>query len=142
MRRGTTPTYQRTYPEDLTGGTVNFCFFQDEKELICPAEITATDYGCLVSVTLNQEQTLYFDLGNLYWQIRGVKDGKAIASDVYGEVVTDIHPNGVIEQPVTLGFYVPNETPEEPAEEEPTEETEEPETEEPIEEEPEEGEDE
>ncbi len=122
MRRGTTPTYQRTYPEDLTGGVVNCCFWQGSTETVVPAEVTSTDYGCLLSVTLTQEQTLAFELGILYWQIRAIKNGEAIASEVYGEVVTDCHPNGVIEEPATLGFSIPQETPEE----EPEEQTEEP----------------
>ena len=138
MRRGTTPTYQRTYPEDLTGGMVNFCFWQGSTETVIPAEVTSTEYGCLLSVTLTQEQTLAFELGIVYWQIRAIKNGEAIASEVYGEVVTDCHPNGAIEEPVTLGFFVPNETPEEPTEE-PEEQAEEP-VEEPTEEEPEEAE--
>ena len=126
MRRGTTAFYKRTYPEDLTGGKVIFCFWQGEKQSEVSAIITSTDYGCDVECELSQEQTLYFDLGTVYWQIRALKtDGTAIASEVYAEVVTDVHPNGVIEAPVTLGFFVPNETPEEPVEEEPEEPTEE-----------------
>lgn len=125
MRRGTTPTYQRTYTEDLTGGMVNFCFWQGSTETVIPAEVTSTEYGCLLSVTLTQEQTLAFELGILYWQIRAIKNGEAIASEVYGEVVTDCHPNGAIEEP-ELGFSMPQETPEEETEDEPEEQTEEP----------------
>lgn len=135
MRRGTTPTYKRTYPKDLTGGVVNFCFWQALNQIVEPATITPTDYGCDVEVTLSQEQTLSFELGTVYWQIRGLtEDGEAIASETYSEVVTDIHPDGEIEAPVTLGgFYTPDpeeeqeETPEEPEEEVPEENEEEPE---------------
>lgn len=120
MRRGTTQTYKRTYPEDLTGGVVNFCFWQALNQIVEPATITPTDYGCDVEVTLSQEQTLSFELGTVYWQIRGLTgDGEAIASETYSEVVTDIHPDGVIEAPVTLGgFYTPNPEPTEEPEEE------------------------
>lgn len=121
MRRGTTPTRKRTYPKMLT-----FCevtFKQGETQFTIAPDVTETDYGCLISFTLTQEQTLSLSVGIVYWQIRGISADGVDASEKYTEVVTDVMPDGVIEQPVTLGFFVPNETPEEPEEpEEPTEE--------------------
>lgn len=94
IRRGTTPTIKRTYPEDLTGATVTFCFWQDvESPLTLTPEIEATDNGCVLSVTLTQEQTLAFEPGALYFQIRAAKDGEAVASKVWRYFVGDVMPD-------------------------------------------------
>lgn len=114
MTRGTTPKRKRTYPKMLT-----YCvaaFWQTEgDELVVTPEVQETNTGCLVTITLTQEQTLAFSLGALFWQIRGLCEDGAVASEVYSEIVTDVHPEGVIEAPVTLG--TPPAEPEEPSEE-------------------------
>lgn len=108
MRRGTTPTIKRTYPEDLTGATVTFCFWQDvESPLTLTPEIEVTDNGCVLSVTLTQEQTLAFESGALYLQVRAVKDGEAVASKVWRYFVSDVMPDGEMTEalsatPVTI----------------------------------------
>lgn len=97
IRRGTTPTIKRTYPEDLTGATATFCFWQDvENPLTLTPEIEATDSGCILSVTLTQEQTLAFEPGALYFQIRAVKNNEAVASKVWRYFVADVKPDGEI----------------------------------------------
>lgn len=109
--RGTTPTIKRTYPEDLTGATATFCFWQDvESPLTLTPEIEATDNGCLLSVTLTQEQTLAFETGALYLQIRAVKDGEAVASKVWRYFVADVMPDGEITEAlsVTPGTITPD----------------------------------
>lgn len=125
MIRGTTPKRKRTYPQMLT-----FCeaaFWQTNGDpLVVTPDVQATDTGCTITITLTQEQTLAFDLGILFWQIRGLCEDGAVASEVYTEIVTDVHPDGVIEAPVTLGMAPADESAEEP--------TEEPEEEEPEEE--------
>ena len=126
MIRGTTPKRKRTYPKMLT-----YCvaaFWQTEgDELVVTPEVQETNTGCLVTITLTQEQTLAFSLGALFWQIRGLCEDGAVASEVYSEIVTDVHPEGVIEAPVTLG--TPPAEPEEPTDEEHEEPSEEPEDE-------------
>lgn len=117
MRRGTTPTRKRTYPKLLT-----FCevtFWQGENQFTITPDVTETDSGCLVSLTLTQEQTLSLSVGTVYWQIRGICADGAVASEVYTETVTDVHPEGVIEAPVTAPSEetVEEEPVEEPAEE-------------------------
>ena len=97
IRRGTTPTIKRAYPEDLTEATATFCFWQDvESPLTLTPEIEATDTGCVLSVTLTQEQTLAFDPGALYFQIRAVKGDEAVASKVWRYFVADVKPDGEI----------------------------------------------
>ena len=125
MRRGTTPTRKRTYPKMLT-----FCevtFKQGETQFTITPDVTETDYGCLISFTLTQEQTLSLSVGIVNWQIRGISADGVDASEKYTEIVTDVMPDGVIEQPVLMGFGLgtpqPEETPEEEtADEEPAEE--------------------
>lgn len=111
IRRGTTPTIKRTYPEDLTGATATFCFWQDvESPLTLTPEIEATDNGCILSVTLTQEQTLAFETGALYFQIRAVKDGEAVASKVWRYFVSEIMPDGEMTEAlsVTPGAITPD----------------------------------
>ena len=127
MRRGTTPTRKRTYPKLLTFAEV--AFWQDEIKFVVTPDIEATETGCLISFTLTQEQTLSLEVGHVYWQIRALCDDGAVASEAYLEIVEDVHPEGVISQPVGFGFARPEE-PEEEEEEEPEEEEENDETDE------------
>lgn len=121
MTRGTNPKWERTYPKLLT-----FCeaaFWQNGDPIVVTPEVEATNNGCLITITLTQEQTLSLDLGVVFWQIRGICSDGAVASDVYTEIVTDVHPDGVISAPVSLGFGLS--APSEEPEEEPVEESEE-----------------
>lgn len=109
MTRGTTITKKRTYPKLLT-----FCivtFWQGETEITVTPEVQETDEGCIVTATLSQEQTLEFSVGVMFWQIRGICADGAVASQTYAEIVSDVHPDGVIEAEET------EEEIEEPAEE-------------------------
>lgn len=111
IRRGTTPTIKRTYPEDLTGATATFCFWQDvENPLTLTPEIEATENGCILSATLTQEQTLSFEPGALYFQIRAVKGDEAVASKVWRYFVADVKPDGEIAEAlsVTPGAITPD----------------------------------
>lgn len=110
MIRGTTITKEATYPKLLT-----FCivtFWQGETEITVTPEVEETDEGCLVTATLSQEQTLKFSVGVIFWQIRGICADGAVASQTYAEIVSDVHPDGIIEAPEE-----PEEETEEPAEE-------------------------
>lgn len=96
MRRGTTPTIKRTYPSLLT-----FCevtFWQGETQFTITPDITETDDGCLITIQLTQEQTLSLSVGIVNWQIRGICETGAVASETYYEIVENVFPEGVIEQ--------------------------------------------
>lgn len=124
MTRGTTPTRKRTYPKMLTFCEAAFWQTNGDQIVVTP-EVEATDTGCTITITLTQEQTLSFSLGALFWQIRGLTEDGAVASEVYSEIVTDVHPDGVLEAPVTLGMAPADESAEEPTEETDEEEPEE-----------------
>ena len=97
MIRGTTISKKRTYPKLLT-----FCvatFWQGETEISVTPDVQETDEGCIVTATLSQEQTLEFSVGVMFWQIRGICADGAVASQTYAEIVSDVHPDGVIEEP-------------------------------------------
>lgn len=115
MRRGTTPTRKRTYPKLLTFAEV--AFWQDEIKFVITPDIEETDTGCLVSFTLTQEQTLSLEVGHVNWQIRALCADGAVASEAYLEIVEDVHPDGILEQPTGFGFARPEEPTEEPEEE-------------------------
>lgn len=111
MIRGTTITKEVTYPKLLT-----FCmvtFWQGETEIIVTPDVQETDEGCIVTATLSQEQTLKFSVGVMFWQVRGICADGVVASHTYTEIVSDVHPDGVIEAPAEE----PEEEIEEPAEE-------------------------
>lgn len=111
IRRGTTQTIKRTYQQDLTGATATFCFWQDvENPLTLTPEIEATENGCVLSVTLTQEQTLAFEPGALHFQIRAVKNDEAVASKVWRYFVADVKPDGEITDAlsVTPGAITPD----------------------------------
>lgn len=107
MIRGTTIAKKMTYPKLLTFCTV--AFWQGETEIIVTPDVQETDEGCMITATLSQEQTLKFSVGVMFWQIRGICADGAVASETYAEIVSDVHPDGVIE--------APEEEIEEPAEE-------------------------
>ena len=97
MIRGTTITKEATYPKLLT-----FCivtFWQGETEITVTPDVQETDEGCIVTATLSQEQTLKFSVGVMFWQIRGICADGAVASQTYTEIVSDVHPDGVIDAP-------------------------------------------
>ena len=120
MIRGTTIAKKMIYPKLLTFCTV--AFWQGETEISVTPDVQETDEGCIVTATLSQEQTLMFSVGVMFWQIRGICADGAVASQTYAEIVSDVHPDGVIEA------EEPEEEIEEPEEEieEPEEEIEEP----------------
>ena len=113
MRRGTTPTRKRTYPKLLT-----FCeatFWQPLTQFTVTPDVTETENGCEITITLTQEQTLSLAVGTVNWQIRGIcVDGK-VASPTYTEIVTDVHPDGPIEEPEEENSLRGQEPEEEPA---------------------------
>ena len=98
MRRGTTPTFNIECDVDLTGYTIFVTLEQGNKEFTLTPECEATEDGCVLSVTLTQEQTLVFDdRGAASMQVRAIDQaGLAIASNIMTVDIGKILLDGVI----------------------------------------------
>lgn len=98
MKRGTTPTFTVTCDEDLSDYKIDLTLKQGATELTITPECEATADGCVLSVTLTQEQTLMFsDRLKANMQIRAVNSaGNAIASNIMYVDVGKILKDGVI----------------------------------------------
>lgn len=98
MRRGTTPTFNIECDVDLAGYTIFVTLEQGNKELTLTPECEATEDGCVLSVTLTQEQTLVFDdRGAASMQVRAIDQaGLAIASNIMPVDIGKILLDGVI----------------------------------------------
>ena len=98
MRRGTTPTFNIECDVDLTGYTIFVTLEQGNKEFTLTPECEATEDGCVLSVTLTQEQTLVFnDRGAASMQVRAIDQaGLAIASNIMPVDIGKILLDGVI----------------------------------------------
>lgn len=99
MRRGTTPTFNIECDVDLTGYTIFVTLEQGNRELTLTPECETTEDGCVLSVTLTQEQTLVFDdRGTASMQVRAIDQaGLAIASNIMTVDIGKILLDGVIE---------------------------------------------
>lgn len=102
MRRGTTPTLTITVTgmdvADLT--TIKVTFKQGDTELTKSTdEVSVDTENNTIAVFLTQEETLKFDNGSIYVQIRGLlADGvTAIASAIKSFSMDKILLDGVIE---------------------------------------------
>lgn len=101
MRRGTTPTITLTVGADIhdwtmyvsmkTGG--NILDLEDDRLV---KTLNGTD--TVVEFVLTQEETLAFDVGSLEVQIRAIKDGVAVATDIEKMNVDRIIKGGVIDE--------------------------------------------
>lgn len=101
MRRGTTPTFAFEVDVDLTGWDVYVTFEQRKAEITRrEPQIAPTETGCTCSVELTQAETLRFREGRAEVQLRAVKDGIAVASDVFAFDVGRILLDGEIPQEV------------------------------------------
>ena len=101
MRRGTTPTFAFEVDCDLTGWEVYATFGQGRVEVTrTDVEVEPAEGGCTASVTLTQAETLLFKAGEAQAQLRAVKDGVAVATDVLDFEVGKIVLDGEIPQGV------------------------------------------
>ena len=101
MRRGTTPAIVLTVDADLTGYTVYVTLKNGGKELtILNSGLTITvDQGeSTIAFSLTQQQTLDFKVGTCEVQVRAIKDGTAIATDIQTLEVGRILKEGVIDE--------------------------------------------
>lgn len=102
MKRGTTPTIPLVVDTDLTGWTVYVTFANGSHEITVDntrleiaydAETESTN----IEVPLTQEETLAMR-GSVEVQIRAIKDGIAIATDIQRVDVGRILKDGVIDE--------------------------------------------
>lgn len=100
MKRGTTPTLTLTVDADIVGWTVYASFrtngklFTFENDRL---QMTSEDDVTTILLTLTQEETLAMH-GSAEVQIRAIKDGTAIATDIQRVDVGRILKDGVIDE--------------------------------------------
>lgn len=100
MKRGTTPTLTLTVDADIVGWTVYASFrtngmvFTFENDRL---QMTSEDDVTTILLTLTQEETLAMR-GSAEVQIRAIKDGTAIATDIQRVDVGRILKDGVIDE--------------------------------------------
>lgn len=101
MRRGTTPTLTLTVDADIVGWTV-YASFRTKSKLFTfendRLQMTADDDVTTILLTLTQEETLSLDVGAVEVQVRAIKDGTAIATDIQRVNIGGILKDGVIDE--------------------------------------------
>lgn len=100
MKRGTTPTLTLTVDADIVGWTVYASFRTNGKVFTFEndrLQMTAEDDVTTILLTLTQEETLAMH-GSAEVQIRAIKDGTAIATDIQRVDVGRILKDGVIDE--------------------------------------------
>lgn len=107
MRRGTTPTIPLTVDVDISDGWTIYATFRsgsheveftnDRMTIELEPETETEQAKTLINVTLTQEETLAMH-GSAEVQIRAIKDGDAIATDVQRVDVGRILKEGVIDE--------------------------------------------
>lgn len=100
MKRGTTPTLTLTVDADISDWTVYASFkangevFTFENDRL---QMTAEDDVTTILLTLTQEETLAMR-GSAEVQVRAIKNGTAIATDIQRIDVDRILKDGVIDE--------------------------------------------
>ena len=84
MRRGTTPTYTLTVDADLTGWTCYVTLKGTGKVLNLEGDRLSVEGGetSTVVFSLTQKETLGFKAGKCEVQVRAIRNGTAIATDI------------------------------------------------------------
>lgn len=107
MRRGTTPTITLTVDKDVSTWTLYATFrsgmhnvtLENDRMTVELEPATETEEAkTLITVTLTQEETLSLGVGNAEVQVRAIKDGIAIATDIKNIDVGRIIKDGVIDE--------------------------------------------
>ena len=100
MRRGTTPVIPLVVYADLTGWTI-YATLRNAGNLLTISndriEVSYSEGKTEVAFSLTQEETLAFSVGTCEVQIRAIKDGTAIATDIANLDVGRILLEGVID---------------------------------------------
>lgn len=107
MRRGTTPTITLTVDKDVSTWTLYATFrsgmhnvtLENDRMTVELEPATETEeVKTLITLTLTQEETLALGVGNAEVQVRAIKDGTAIATDIKNIDVGRIIKDGVIDE--------------------------------------------
>ena len=107
MRRGTTPTITLTVDKDVSTWTLyatfrsgmhNVTLENDRMTVELEPKTETEEAKTLITVTLTQEETLSLGVGNAEVQVRAIKDGTAIATDIKNIDVGRIIKDGVIDE--------------------------------------------
>ena len=101
MRRGTTPAIVLTVDMDITAYTVYVTLKNGGKQLTVTNDALTMEYAnqkTTISFSLTQQQTLDFKVGTCEVQVRAIKDGTAIATDIQTIDVGRILKEGVIDE--------------------------------------------
>ena len=101
MRRGTTPAIALTVDADLTAYTVYVTLKNGGRELTVTNDALTIEYAnqkSTITFALTQQQTLNFKVGTCEVQVRAIKDGTAIATDIQTIDVGRILKEGVIDE--------------------------------------------
>lgn len=103
MKQGTTPTIPLTVDTDLTDWTVYVTFANGSHEVTVDNTRLEIEYDSEneqtdIEVALTQEETLSLPVGYADVQVRAIKDGIAIATDIQPIDVGRILKDGVIDE--------------------------------------------
>lgn len=101
MKRGTTPTLTLTVDADISDWTKYVTFrancrivtIEDDR-----LEATYADNMTTITLTLTQEETLALNVGACEVQVRAIKNGTAVATDIAKVDVGRILKEGVIDE--------------------------------------------
>ena len=101
MRRGTTPTLTLTVDADLTGHTVYVTLRNDGGTVELTNDrltLDVADNVTTLGLTLTQQETLALCACPAEVQVRAIKDGVAIATDIRHVSVSRILKEGAINE--------------------------------------------
>lgn len=98
MHRGTTPEYELIVDMDLTGWTCYVTLKWSKTEVTLEADRLDVTGGeqSTVRFSLSQEESLKFRPGKAHIQLRAIKDGVAVATDIATVSVGKILKDGEI----------------------------------------------
>lgn len=97
MFRGTTPTNVFNVDIDLTTATEMYISYEQNKQVIVEKELSdCTVTAESVSVTLTQAETLLFQPGKVFVQIRAKIGSTAVASNIITTTAERILKDGAI----------------------------------------------
>lgn len=100
MIQGTTPTETITVDADLRGWACYVTIKNGQSKLTIGGERLTLEYGAnksTITFTLTQQETLSLSSGTAKVQLRAVRNGTAIATDIQSIKVLPVLQEGVIE---------------------------------------------
>ena len=100
MIQGTTPTETITVDADLRDWTCYVTIKNGQSKLTIGSDRLALEYGAnksTITFTLTQQETLSLPSGTAKVQLRAVRNGTAIATDIQSIKVLPVLQEGVIE---------------------------------------------